>query len=279
MSDAADIPANEGKSAEDDAKARSLASRKFNFEDIVNADPRCPLPALKIVRAYLRFISDFEKGTAYVSILDLQVATGLSPHAIIAGRNKLIQLGYFVPDGKTGAGAVRYRLSFAPENRVLDHVMIARETLKQIDAERKEKQRQKRQASAAVTEPDAVTPDEPVTEAGAGPEGFVPCTGRRPVTEAGAGNYLYEYLEEDSSEEEGYTQRVSPPVEMNTYALASGGDPHVPYPVPDSEEELERMLAQLTRGFLPGVVVFFRRQFVAGQLTPAMVEQQRRLAS
>jgi hypothetical protein len=66
---------------------------------------------------------------------------------------------------------------------------------------------------------------------------------------------------------------------MNTYALASGGDPHVPYPVPDSEEELERMLAQLTRGFLPGVVVFFRRQFVAGQLTPAMVEQQRRLAS
>jgi hypothetical protein len=267
------------------AKAASHASRKFDFEDMINADPRCPLPALKIVRAYLRFLSDFEKGAAYVSILDLQVATGLSTRTIIDSRNKLIELGYFVPAGKTGTGAVRYKLSFAPENRVLDHITIARETLRRIDTERKEKQRLKRQVAASMIERNAVTKSDSVIEPDAGPETVVPCTSYGPVIERNAGNYLEEYLEGFSSEGKDLNQdgtALSDPSSShptNGYASKSGDDPHLPYPVPDSEEELEAMLSTLVDGLSVAVVGFFRKKFLAGQLTPAMIDEQRRLAS
>ena len=110
--------------AADNAKQRSLASRKFDFEDMINADPMCPLPALKITRPFLRFISDFEKDTAYVSIIDLQVATGLSTRAIIDNLKILVALNYFKEAGKTATGSVRYKLQFARENIVLDHMAI-----------------------------------------------------------------------------------------------------------------------------------------------------------
>ena len=264
-----------------EAKQRSLASRKFDFEDLINADPLCPLPALKIARAYLRFISDFEKDTAYVSLIDLQVATDMSTRAIIDNRNILVALGYFKGVGKAATGAVRYKLQFVRENIVLDHMSIKKETLRRLDAERKEKQRVKRQAAAeaSVTEPDAVTKADDVTEPDAGPDEPGACTARRDVTEPDAVNYLEEYLDEDSTEDERLAQQTATPLDNNRYSAISGDDPNLPFQVPESAIDVEAMLAQICAGVLPSVWGYFRNRFLEGLLTPAEVEQQRRFAA
>lgn len=58
-------------------------------------------------------------------------------------------------------------------------------------------------------------------------------------------------------------------------------DPHQPYPVPTSGEEAIAMLGQMrtAANLSPAVLTFFRKKLFAGELTPAMVEEQRRLAS
>lgn len=53
---------------------------------------------------------------------------------------------------------------------------------------------------------------------------------------------------------------------------------NIPFPTPSNEDELQAMLSTF-RGFPPAVVGFFRLKLKAGELTPAMVEEQRRLAS
>ncbi|MGI6854352.1 hypothetical protein [Mesorhizobium sp. 1B3] len=53
---------------------------------------------------------------------------------------------------------------------------------------------------------------------------------------------------------------------------------HVPFPVPDNEEELKATLSTF-KGFSPSVVGYFRLKLMAGQLTQAMIEEQQRLAS
>jgi hypothetical protein len=54
-------------------------------------------------------------------------------------------------------------------------------------------------------------------------------------------------------------------------------DPHKPFQVPESVQELEQTLAELTRGMLPGGVAYVRKQLIAGCLTPPMLEEQRSL--
>ncbi len=57
-------------------------------------------------------------------------------------------------------------------------------------------------------------------------------------------------------------------------------NPHLPYPVPTCDQELADMLGEFRAfGFAPAVVGFFRRQLMEGKLTPAMVEEQMRVAS
>jgi hypothetical protein len=125
-------------------KASGLATRKFEFEDIVNADPLCPPSALKLVRCYLNFLSDFDT-PVYLSILDLMVNTSLSNSTVIDLRRKLVGLKYLIPSGKSSDGVLMFKLSLAAnENRVLDHIATRREKLRQIEAKRKVKQRAER---------------------------------------------------------------------------------------------------------------------------------------
>lgn len=93
-------------------------------------------------------------------------------------------------------------------------------------------------------------------------------------------NYLHRTPSLKGSEDEGLATGPSPQ-NANSYALATGDDPHCPYPSPETQEQLEAMLSALIDGYhlSPAVVGFFRRQFMDGRLTPAMVEEQRRLAS
>ncbi|MEI9403551.1 hypothetical protein, partial [Mesorhizobium argentiipisi] len=55
----------------------------------------------------------------------------------------------------------------------------------------------------------------------------------------------------------------------------------VPYPVPASETEATGLLEKLAAGHAlsPGVMKVLRRHMMAGTLTPAMVEQQRKFAA
>lgn len=246
------------------ATATSLASRKFDFEDMINADPKCPIAALKIVRAYMRFITDFDDASAYVSIIDLQVATGLSTRAIIDNRNALVALGYFEPDGKTRTGALRYKMKFARENMVLDHMLIARETFRRLDAERKERQRLKRQACSVI---------EPNT----GPEVSRACNEHRDVIEPNAGNYLENYLEDSSTEGKDPIKAVS----SNGYATAKDDDLHLPFPMPSSEAELAETISTLFAGcaLSPLTMSRMRTLLASGRLTRAIVDGQRSFAA
>jgi hypothetical protein len=246
--------------SEEKAKATSLASRKFAFEDMINADPRCPKVALKIVRSYLPFITDFGKDFAYRSIIDLQADTALGPKAIVDARKKLVKLRYFIPEGKTGRGTERFRLSFDQESQILDHRNIAREKLREMDTQRKERQKVKRQSTKLVTSETEITNE--------------PCDfgNRRDVTSEIEGEYLDNYLEDSSSEGENQPIKVS---------SAPDGDPHMPYPVPASEADATAILEKLAAGHAlsPGVMQVFRRYMMAGTLTPAMVEQQTRFVA
>lgn len=58
-------------------------------------------------------------------------------------------------------------------------------------------------------------------------------------------------------------------------------DPHLPYPTPEGEQELASMLSQLFAGcqLSPPIMSAMRKMLMAGKLTPAIVEEQRRFAS
>jgi hypothetical protein len=278
MSEAADIPVID----EEQAKARSLATRKFDFEDMINADPQCPMAALKIVRFYLRFVTDFDRDAPFASIMSIQAATGLSTRTIIDTRNKLVEIGHFQRKGKTERGAERFKLSFAQENRVLDHLAILQETLKERDEERKAKQRAKRQAAAScpVTEQNAVTDFDDVTERNAVRDADLHCRIDRPVTERNAGDYLEEYLEGFSSEEE---KPIQGSAGLSGYGSASGEEDEEDYvfPVPADDAEADQMMAEILDGVTvaPAIETFFRKKLMAGDLRKSMIEQQRRLAA
>ncbi|MBN9018743.1 MAG: hypothetical protein J0H11_15120 [Rhizobiales bacterium] len=260
----------------------SLATRKFEFEDIVNADPLCPPAALKVVRAYLPFVRDFEKDAVWRSNIDLQVATGLSERHIIDTRRRLIELGYFEEAGKTGAGAVRYRLRLERENLVLDHQMIARESLRRMEADRKNRQRLKRQATRSVTEDSSVTQGVFVTEDFAGTADPVPCKKFRAVTEDSSGNYLDRIPTEGSLyEKEGYWELEDTRVEAGPADDERPDALDVPYPAPASEDDLERTLADLFDGcrLSPNLITAMRKMLMAGRLTPAIVAHQREVAA
>lgn len=239
-----------------DEKAASLATRKFEFEDIVNADPLCPPGALKVVRAYLGFVTNFESDAVYRSNIDLQVATGLSRRAIINIRRLLVDLGYFVAAGRTRSGAVKYQLRLARANLVLDHQIHAREKLREIEAERQEQKRQDRGGANSA----------PLDEAGG-------CTEFTYGGANSAPNYLNDTLEEDLYER-------NEPLRTE-YAREESVDQHVPYPAPETEEELERALADLFDGcqLSPNLLTGMRKMLIAGRLTPAIVAQQREFAA
>jgi len=222
-------PGEKAEETAHQAKARNLASRKFDFISMVNADPQCPPTAMKVASAYIPFVKDFNI-PAFRSTLDLQIDTGLYPQAIIAARRKLVELGYFTPAGKTKDGTQCFRLSFSRENRVIDHRINAREKLREMDAYRKEKQRLKRQAKRTMTMPDIITETDQVTMPNIDTNGARACDNHRPVTMTGPGDSLDEYLEESLSEER-------EPLKVSTASLDDIDDEEVSFLEEEEEEE------------------------------------------
>ncbi len=127
-------------------KDTSFATWKFQLENTVNADPLADGACLKVLRAYLDFMGD-ANDRPFMSITNLKVATAMHEGAIVRARKKLVDLRYFIPCGRTSAGAVRYQIMNNRLNIVLDHQTVARETYKEMDAEKKAKGRDKSRAS------------------------------------------------------------------------------------------------------------------------------------
>ncbi len=99
------------------------------------------------------------------------------------------------------------------------------------------------------------------------------------MTEPDAVNYLEEHLEEDSSEGERLAPQTETPLENNRYSVVSGDDPNLPFQVPENASDVEAMLAEICAGLVPSVRGYFRKRYLAGDLTPAELEQQRRLSA
>lgn len=133
-------------------KVSSFATWKFELENTVNADPMTDGECLQILRAYLDFMGSPD-ARPYRSLIDLRVATSLSENTIIDRRKRLVKLGYFRPDSTTSDGATRFQIVNARVNLVLDHQTISRETLRELEAKKKERTRQKRRAIALSPSP------------------------------------------------------------------------------------------------------------------------------
>ncbi|MBX4898599.1 hypothetical protein [Rhizobium bangladeshense] len=178
------------------AKENNFASWKFQIENTVNADPLADGACLQVLRAYLDFMTSAD-ARPYRSLIDLQVATSLAENTIIDRRRKLVQLGYFKRAGKTSDGAVRYRVVNARESIVLDHQIISRETLRRLEAEKKERTRARRRQSDAV----AIADEEEVTPSPhEGLSSVWPLTARGDSPSPHEGNNVYDTVESLSME-------------------------------------------------------------------------------
>lgn len=116
------------------------ATWKFKFLDTVNADPACTPASLKVIKAYLHFASETTP-RAFISIGDLCLRTALARPTVIRTKAKLEKLGYLVPLGPVGDGAIQYRLVNAREQLIADHLAIGRQKLLEDSRQRKKIER------------------------------------------------------------------------------------------------------------------------------------------
>ena len=247
-------------------KDTSFTTWKLNLENTVNGDPQADGECLQIVRAYLDWMGSPD-ARPYRSLLDLQVATSLSENTIVKRRRLLVKLGYFVPDGHTGVGATRFKIVNARENIVLDHQTIARETLRRLEAEKKEKRRATGRKSTLSPSRD----EGPVS-----PSQDEELKGICPLTTCGdspswhEGNNVYNSVEAISIEEEGHL-KGSPLDAYGSYLKAHHGDEaNEPLPIPKDQTEADDMMAAICLGVdvHPSVRSRMMSMLKLGVLTP-----------
>ncbi|RWH46824.1 hypothetical protein [Mesorhizobium sp.] len=259
--------------------ARSdLAAFKFKLVETVAADPRLSkAPCTDAVVVLMSFVT-IDKRTlkptpAYASTITLIARGGMKMTAAKMAMKLLKREKYLVPTGsKTKDGCVKYRLENPHQERVQIHVDEATRYWKERAAEERKKERRKK-ANDAIPVADVGSECDP-TESERG-------VSRQPdVGSECDPNYLGTNLSGSSSEERGQPFKEGG-VPSNGYAAAKCDDQHIPFPIPASEAEATAILEALAAGraLRPGVMQVFRRHIMAGTLTPAMVEQQRRFAA
>ena len=124
------------------ARDTSFTSWKLDLLETVNADPQCDGACLKVVEAYLHFARR-DTHRAWLSILDLQTRTALSQPTISKARQKLADLGYLVADGFSASGATAFVITNRRREIVSDHMLVAKETLREREANRKATKRER----------------------------------------------------------------------------------------------------------------------------------------
>ncbi|RLP22247.1 hypothetical protein [Mesorhizobium sp. YM1C-6-2] len=162
------------------------------------------------------------------------------------------RLGHFVLDGKTEVGIDKFKLSFARQNLIIDHVEMTRQELLERDEERKRKQREKRSSQRdPVISPDEVT--KPVCD----------FTGQGDVISPTRDNLLEELLESFNSEE-GETLKEHTEV---------AGD--APFPAPQEEADARLLIIRLLEGKRPSPaqVLFLQHKLMAGDLRQSHIDR------
>ncbi|MDX0496176.1 hypothetical protein GOC59_11615 [Sinorhizobium medicae] len=236
-------------------KDTSFTTWKLNLENTVNADPRLGPACLKIVRAYLDWMGS-PLARPFLSIIHLRIATALTEPTIIKARRELEKEGYFVPDGRTSSGAVMYRIVNSGENRVLDHISIARETLRRKEAEKKERERQKRLSPKETLGP-------PSPKKTLGQEAEMPSRNFRDSPKEALGNNVYKSVEAYSYEREGIIKGIARD-ERERVSLCS-------FAIPENTAEGQEFLV---RRNVPDVkIARYLRMLMAGELTAFDIEE------
>lgn len=249
--------------ARDNDGDRSKASFKLDLIETVNADPALEASDLKLIAAYAAVV-DWPSRQSWLSTSRARAMTGLSERQVSNSRARLaggnvagrVYLSELRRDGLTTV----YRVDNPWLEDHRQHVAIMTEHFR---GQQKERQAERRRLQRDV----------PATVADTS-EGLSQSLGERDVPATVAGN-IPSYTPQKEALKEGPAQRVSSSASM--YGDRED-DPHRPFPVPTSQEEAVAMLDELRRGanLSAGVLAFFRNKLWAGELTPAMVEQQRR---
>lgn len=269
-----DLDLSQGNRSPLDIARSQLAGFKFATLDTVRADPRLrKAPCLSVMSVYLSFVTidkrTLKPTTAYASNIELMARCNDVNSKVTAGkaRRLLVENGYLVLIGQTKDGCAKYRVENPHIERVQMHIQEAKEYWKGRDAEQKEDERRKKRFLGEAGVTTDVTPQ--------GARGNIEWSDRVTTDDT---NYLIGNLSGLSSREE------SPPIKVSSVSSSYAEieeDPHLPYPIPESEQELMFMLSSLFDGcqLSAEIMQAMRKMLMAGKLTPAMVEEQRRFAS
>lgn len=235
---------------------RSKASFKLDLIETVAADPAMQPSDLALVVAYVAMMQ-WPSREAWLSTSRARAASGLSERQVNNSRARLQERGYFEPVRMQGTTKI-YRIANPHRADIRQHVAITTEHLKAEQNERQSVRRRlwkARHANSAETE-------EPLSQS----------PGECDIPANFAGNFPVESPE--------YSSEGKEPLRGSAASYGEDDDPSVPYPVPESEDELVAMLAEFGAAGFSGVVVgYFRKKLQEGKLTPAMVQEQRRFAS
>lgn len=131
---------------EPDEKAvasRNAAAFKLSTLETIGADPKMKPIDHSLMAAYMRFMK-WPTRTAYLPNIKARIMTGMTAQSTIsASRARLVDMQYLKVVTTKLNGAVIYELNNPRADIVRDHVAIAEETLKERDAFRKLKDREK----------------------------------------------------------------------------------------------------------------------------------------
>ena len=137
---------------EDAKAATNFATWKFVLIETVGADPMATPFCLAVIVSYLHFINR-ETRTAYLSENDLRVRTDLHPPILRKAKRLLARLGYITSVGKTKAGVHVYRIDNPRRELVAEHMVFAAETLKELEAQKKDDERRRLRRRGARLDP------------------------------------------------------------------------------------------------------------------------------
>ncbi|RWB05489.1 MAG: hypothetical protein EOQ39_22300 [Mesorhizobium sp.] len=247
------------------AKAqRELASFKFELYATLAADPLVSDVCIRATVALTSYVTvdkrTLQPTVAYLSNISMMAEAGIRSKTTAGSvRRCMVKLGYWVDVGQTSDGCRLYRIENPRREAVQMHVREAKDKLRADDAFRKENERRRKADRNAARVPENGTPK--------ALEGAKVWDDRVPNYDP---NYLRAHLGVSSTE--GKTN-------LSAGSSTLGHDQ--PFPIPRSEEEAVQLLVSLLNGKETrlGPINYFRLKLMSGELTPADIENHRRLVA
>jgi len=245
------------------ADIKTFTGWKLDLCRAVRADHKVPAGAASLFAAIMDFVNDATR-KAWPSEGMLAIALGVNRKTIRKYMRILLDARWLRTEGRSSRGTTVYLVLDYRMNAVLDQLAVEIDRFRASEAERQLRRRQRRNVC-----PPMGTPAQGVSVHTDG-QGSVHTGGHEHLQETPSFKNLYE--REDSLRTE--NAREEPLVADEPHL-------HIPYPAPQTEDDLERALAELFDGCLlsSNLMIGMRKMLMAGRLTPAIVDQQRRFAA